>query len=127
MALLASPSCRKFALLFIVFSTFSLAAQTPARLRSVDIHPDHTVTFSYKDAAAAKVTLSLDGVAKPIPMGKDETGLWTVTTQPLTPEIYGYHFEADGDRRLDPINPHFTLNLVSVSNLITVPGDTPQP
>ena len=72
-------------------------------------------------------TLALDGVAKPIPMEKDATGVWTVTTQPLAPEIYGYHFEADGDRRLDPANPHFTINLVNVSNLITVPGDTPQP
>jgi enterochelin esterase-like enzyme len=127
MALLASPTCRKFALLSIVFSAFSLAAQTPARLRSVDVHPDHTVTFSYKDAAAAKVTLSLDGVAKSIPMEKDETGLWTVTTQPLSPEVYNYHFEADGDHRLDPVNPHLTTNLVSASNMFTVSGDTPQP
>jgi enterochelin esterase-like enzyme len=127
MDLLASLAVRKLALLCALLTSFSLAAQTPSRLRSVDVHPDHTVTFSYKDATAAKVALSLDGVARPIPMEKDATGLWTVTTQPLTPEIYGYHFEADGDRRLDPINPHMTLNLVSVSNLITVPGDTPQP
>jgi enterochelin esterase family protein len=53
--------------------------------------------------------------------------VWTVTTQPLTPEIYGYHFEADGDTRLDPRNPHTTINLINISNMLTVPGDTPQP
>ncbi|HSY70463.1 MAG TPA: alpha/beta hydrolase-fold protein [Edaphobacter sp.] len=112
--------------LLLVLST-QLYAQAPARLRSTDVHPDHSVTFSYKDAAATKVSLALDGVEGPIPMEKDANGMWTVTTQPLAPEIYGYHFEADGDRRFDPANPRFTLNLVNVSNLVTVSGDTPQP
>jgi enterochelin esterase-like enzyme len=117
---------RSVALLTLSLS-FSLAAQTPARLRSTDIHPDRSVTFSYKDAAATKVSLALDGVAKPIAMEKDTTGVWTVTTQPLAPEIYGYHFEADGERRLDPRNPHASVNLVNASNFLPVPGDTPQP
>jgi enterochelin esterase-like enzyme len=60
-------------------------------------------------------------------MEKDPTGVWSVTTQPLAPEIYYYHFEADGDRRLDPTTPNVSLNLVSTSNLLTVAGDTPQP
>jgi enterochelin esterase-like enzyme len=128
MNLLASRApARKLTLLLALAAPLSLTAQDPARLRSTVVNADHTVTFSYKDAAATKVTLALDGVAKPIPMEKDASGVWTVTTQPLTPEIYGYHFEADGDKRLDPNNPHFTINLVNASNLITVPGDTPQP
>ncbi len=104
----------------------ALVAQTPTRFRSTEIHADHSVTFFYKDAAAAKVSLALEGVAKPIPMEKDPTGIWSVTTQPLAPEIYYYHFEADGDRRIDPTNPNVSLNLVSTSNLLTVAGDTPQ-
>ncbi len=116
----------KLTFLLALFAPLSSNAQDPAR-RSIEVHPDHTITFSYKDSSATKVTLALDGVAKPIPMEKDATGVWTVTTQPLTPEIYGYHFEADGEKRLDPLNPHFTINLVNVSNLVTVPGDTPQP
>ena len=127
MNLLAPRIACKFSLLFALSAPVSLAAQAPAHFRSTDIHPDRSVTFSYKDAAATKVTLALDGVAKPIPMEKDAAGVWTVTTQPLTPEIYAYHFEADGDKRLDPANPHMTLNLVSASNLLTVPGDSPQP
>jgi enterochelin esterase family protein len=113
--------------LFVSSTPLSLAAQTPARFRSTDIHSDRSVTFSYKDAAATKVALSLDGVAEPIPMEKDPAGVWSVTTQPLAPEIYSYHFEVDGNRQLDPLNPRTTINLVSISNQITVSGDTPQP
>jgi enterochelin esterase-like enzyme len=128
MNLLTLGAQRKLITLLLTFSApLCLVAQAPARLRSIDVHPDHSVTFSYRDAAATKVSLALDGVAKPIPMEKDAAGVWTVTTQPLEPEIYGYHFDADGDRRFDPSNPRFTLNLVNVSNLVTVPGDTPQP
>jgi len=121
---------RRFACAFALLVAFSAtlfgAAQTPEHFRSTVIHPDGSVTFSYKDAAAAKVALALEGVAKPMPMAKDTAGVWTLTTQPLAPEIYGYHFEADGDTRLDPGNPHMTVNLVNVSNLLLVPGDTPQ-
>jgi hypothetical protein len=129
MVLLIRCASSKFtqSLAMLLLLSAPLYAQAPARLRSTDIHPDHGVTFSYKDAAARKVSLALDGVEKPIPMEKDANGIWTVTTQPLAPEIYGYHFESDGDRRLDPLNPDFTLNLVNISNLVTVPGDTPQP
>ena len=107
--------------------TASVFAQPAARFRSTEVHPDKTVTFRYRDPAATSVTLGLDGVAKPIPMEKDAAGIWSVTTQPLAPEIYGYHFESDGSRRLDPVNAHMTINLVNLSNLVTVPGDTPQP
>ena len=120
------PAC-KFTLLLAFSASVPLAAQPPAPLRSTEIHRDHSVTFSYKDVTATNVTLALDGVDKPIAMEKGETGIWTVTTQPLAPEIYGYHFEANGDRRLDPNNPRTTINLVAISNLITVPGATPQP
>lgn len=119
---------RIIATLLASSAPLSLSAQAPARFRSTDIHPDRSVTFSYKDAAATSAALSLEGVAKPIAMEKDDAvGIWHVTTQPLAPEIYSYHFEVDGNRQLDPLNPHTTLNLLSISNQIAVPGDTPQP
>jgi hypothetical protein len=125
--LIAPGTIFKFTLLLTFSAALSLAAQAPARFRSTEIHTDHSVTFSYKDAAATKVTLTLDGVAKPIPMEKDATGIWSVTTQPLAPEVYSYHFEADGNRRFDPTNPRVSVNLLSVANLFTLPGDTAQP
>jgi enterochelin esterase-like enzyme len=117
---------RAFALMLVFSATVFVTAQEPERFHSTVIHQDHSVTFSYRDAAATRVALSLEGVAKPIAMEKDAAGVWTVTTEPLTPEIYGYHFESDGDSRLDPANPHTTINLVDISNMLTVPGDSPQ-
>jgi enterochelin esterase-like enzyme len=122
-----SMSARGLALSTIVSAPLFLAAQAIAPFRSIEIHPDRTVTFSYRDAAATRVELFIDGLSKPVPMEKGATGIWTATTQPLLPEIYDYHFEADGDFRLDPANPRTTINLVDISNQFTIPGDTPQP
>ena len=102
------------------------AGQTP-KFHSTEVHADHSVTFAYKDAAAAKVSVLLDGAPKPLAMEKGAAGVWTVTTQPLKPEIYSYHFEADGDSRLDPGNPRTTVNLLGIANMLEVPGETPQP
>jgi enterochelin esterase-like enzyme len=120
-------SARGLALLPIVSAPLFIAAQAIAPFRSTQIHPDRTVTFSYKDAAATRVELIVDGLPKPLPMEKDATGIWTATTPPLMPEIYAYHFEANGDFRLDPTNPSTTINLVDIANELTVSGDTPQP
>jgi len=121
-------TCARAALtLSLLFAPALLVAEPPAAFHSTEVNPDRTITFHYKDAAATSVSVALDGVAKPIPMEKDEAGVWSLTSQPLTPEIYGYHFVADGDVRLDPANPRMTRNLVNLSNMVTVPGDTPQP
>jgi enterochelin esterase-like enzyme len=121
---------RRIARGLTLFSTASvplfLSAQAIAPFHSTVVHQDRTVTFLYKDAAATKVELVVGGLPEKLPMEKDTTGIWTVTTKPLAPEIYNYHFEADGDFRLDPANPSTTVNLVDTSNLIEVPGDTPQ-
>jgi enterochelin esterase family protein len=122
---------RRIARGLTLFSTVSaplfLAAQAIAPFRSTEVHPDRTVTFLYKDAAATRVELVLGGLPKKLPMEQGATGIWTVTTPSLSPEIYGYHFEADGVFRLDPANPSTTVNLVDIANQLTVPGDTPQP
>ncbi|MDE3104264.1 MAG: esterase [Acidobacteriota bacterium] len=105
----------------------TLSAQIPAFSPATIIHPDRTVTFRYKDNAAHSVLLGLEGLPKPVPMTKDADGIWTYTTQPLAPEIYGYHFEVDDQPRLDLSNVHVTPNLVNLSNLLTVPGNGPEP
>jgi enterochelin esterase-like enzyme len=101
-------------------------AQTPP-FRSTQVNPDHSITFRYKDSGATAVDLSLEGAAKPFPMAKDDKGIWSVTTPPLAPEMYGYHFEADGQDRIDPENARVKANLISLDNLVTVPGDAPEP
>src|SRR6201996_9331066 len=103
-----------------------LSAQALKPFSSIEVHSDRTVTFAYRDAAATKVDLVVGGLPKKLAMKKDKANIWTVTTPSLPPEIYGYHFEADGDFRLDPANPDTTINLVDIANELTVSGDTPQ-
>lgn len=123
----ASKATQVLALLLAVATPGLLTAQVPAFTPATEIHPDHTVTFRYKDDGATAVLLGLEGVAKPMLMAKDDKGIWTLTTKPLAPEIYGYHFEVDGLPRLDLSNVAVTPNLVNLSNLLTVPGDAPEP
>jgi enterochelin esterase family protein len=104
-----------------------LAFAQAAPFQSTQVNPDRSITFRYKDAGATSVDLSLEGAAKPFPMAKDDNGVWSVTTPPLAPEMYGYHFQADGQHRVDPINTRVKTNLLSLDNLVTVPGDTPEP
>jgi enterochelin esterase-like enzyme len=121
-------SVRAVLRLGLLFTPALLVAQpAPPPIHSTVVHPDRTVTFRYKNATAAKVELQVAGMAKPIPMEKDAVGVWSATTQPLTPEIYGYHFVADDVRQLDPANPRATRNLVAIENLVEVPGEAPQP
>jgi enterochelin esterase-like enzyme len=103
-------------------------APPPPPLLSHEVHPDRSVTFRFKDAAATKVELNLEGVARPIPMVRGDGGIWSYTTQPLAPEIYGYSFLDGGQSRIDPENHVLTENLVyPAANVLVVPGATPQP
>jgi len=118
------------AALFLLHSVALLAQKPvapPPPLLSHQLHPDRSVTFRFKDSAATKVELNLEGVAKPIPMRKEAGGIWTFTTQPLAPEIYGYSFLVGDATRIDPENHLVTTNIVfPAGNLLVVPGDTPQ-
>ena len=43
--------------------------------------------------------LTLEG-AKPAPMQKDDQGVWSLSTDPLEPDIYAYSFQVDGLRHI---------------------------
>src|SRR5258708_3424651 len=100
--------------------------QASDSFKSNEVHPDGRITFRYKDPAARRVLLHLDGAAKPLNMAKGRDGIWSSVTPPLAPEIYGYAFEVDGQPRLDPKNPIVKPNLLYLGNTVTVPGNTPQ-
>jgi len=120
-------SVRVAAFIFVfMISSVMMVGQARPVFKSREIHPDGSVTFRYFDQTASKVALSLEGVAKPQPMSKDDAGVWSVTTAPLSPEIYGYHFEVDGQARLDPTNTRYVSNMLFASNSFIVPGTTPQ-
>jgi enterochelin esterase-like enzyme len=95
--------------------------QPPAPVVSPEVHADASVTFRLRDPNAAEVKLGREG-ADGVPMQKDDQGVWSVTTAPLTPDYYGYSFMADGVRLLDPSNHDLVPNLLSPANFAHVPG-----
>jgi enterochelin esterase family protein len=102
--------------LFIVIAlglTLSVAAQTPQPerprapmepVRSPEVAKDGRVTFRLRAPNARQVNLARAGT-RPVPMQKDEQGVWSVTTDPLPPDIYPYSFNVDGLTLADPSNP----------------------
>ena len=60
--------------------------------------------------------------AERIAMQQDAQGVWTVTTPPLEPDLYGYSFIVDGVSAMDPVNPLFKPNLLSPQSMVHVPG-----
>src|SRR6185503_557338 len=104
--------------LWILFALAAPAwAQAPERPRSPEVGADGRVTFRFRAPNAKEVLLGREG-AERVPMHKDEQGVWTLTTDPLEPDLYGYTFIADGVALLDPGNPRLKPNLLNTQSLL---------
>jgi enterochelin esterase-like enzyme len=101
-------------------------AQAPQPLVSPEVHADRRVTFRVRAPNAREVLLDREGAARQA-MRKDDQGVWSVTTESLEPDLYGYSFVADGVSLLDPSNPSMKPNLLNQSNLVHVPGPASLP
>jgi enterochelin esterase-like enzyme len=107
-------------------------AQTPQRPQppppvvSPEVGTDHRVTFRFRDPNAKEVLLAREG-AEPVPMQKDQEGVWNVTTDPLEPDFYGYSFVADGVHLIDPSNHLMKPNLLGPQSVVHVPGPSSLP
>ncbi|MDQ3686642.1 MAG: alpha/beta hydrolase-fold protein [Acidobacteriota bacterium] len=108
-------------LLVLVLTAVPAFAQTPQALVSPEVHSDNRVTFRLRAPNAKDVKLAREG-APPLPMGKDEQGVWSVTTSALEPDFYGYSFVADGVGLIDPSNPLMKPNLLSTQSMVHVRG-----
>jgi enterochelin esterase family protein len=119
-------------LLFFAASVVLTWAQAPQRtqspppLISPQVHSDNRVTFRFRAPHAQEVLFARDG-AEPVPMQKDEQGVWSITTDPLEPDFYSYSFVADGVHLLDPSNPLMKPNLLDTRSLVHVPGPASLP
>jgi enterochelin esterase family protein len=102
---------------------FAAAAQTPpAPVVSPEVRSDNTVTFRFRAPNVKEVALSLEGATKDLTMQKDDEGVWSVTTEPLTPDFYGYAFVADGVHLIDPSNALMKPNLLNTTSQVHVAG-----
>jgi enterochelin esterase-like enzyme len=130
MNLTIARRARNLTRVVLLTSVASLAplasAQALPSFASTEIHADRSITFRYRDPGAKAVLCPVENVAKPLSMVKDAEGIWTVTSAPLPPGIYRYHFEINGISFLDPANPVISNSLMRPANMVTVPGDGPQ-
>jgi enterochelin esterase family protein len=99
-------------------------------LVSPEVHADRTVTFRLRAPQAAAVTLTGDWLATlssstggTIPMTRDASGVWSVTTAPLEATVHLYFFTMDGVTLADPVNPKLKLRTRTSASLVEVPGD----
>jgi enterochelin esterase-like enzyme len=103
-------------------ATIAPAQTPPPPLISPEVHADRSVTFRFRAPNDKEVALRLEGVPDPIPMRKDDQGVWSVTTEPLAPDYYGYTFIADGVGLVDPSNHALVPNFLYRSSALHVPG-----
>jgi len=93
----------------------------PPPVVSPEVLPDKRVTFRFRAPNAKEVAVDRESAPR-LAMQKDAQGVWSVTTDPLDPDIYGYGFVADGVRLVDPANAAMIPNLLNKSSLLHVPG-----
>src|SRR5438105_3687167 len=110
-------------LLFFAAALVSAWAQPPQPppVRSPEVNPDHSVTLRFRAPNAKEVLLAREG-AKRMPMEKDEQGVWSIKTETLEPDLYGYSFVADGVTLIDPSNWMMKPNLLNTRSMFHVPG-----
>jgi enterochelin esterase family protein len=118
-----SKGCPFILALVLLLPLITAAAQDT--FKSIEVHPDRTVTLRYRDARSKQVQFAREG-AEPVGMTKEAQGIWSIRTAALEPDYYGYSFIADGVWQLDQDNPNIKPNLISVQNVFHVPGATPQ-
>lgn len=126
-------SQHRFALLLLAaLVALPLGAQAPRReptpndtLVSPEIVTGGKVTFRIYAPKASEVTVRGDWMdtADPVKLTKDDTGVWSATVGPLTPDFYSYAFSVDGVRTIDPKNAMIKQGVTSLDSMLLVPGE----
>lgn len=126
------------AMLILMLFGFHASAQealfNAQQIISPEIHENSTVTFRMYAPNASSVEVTgdflptekietpmgeMDGPGK-AKLSKDDKGIWSLTTESLSPELYSYSFIIDGLRATDPNNPFLIRDVASVTNVFLV-------
>jgi hypothetical protein len=92
-------------------------------VKSPEVADDRRVTFRLRAPNASDVAVSLGG--KQLPMHKDDQGIWSMTTEPMAPDIYTYSLVVDGDAINDPSNRQAQTSFIGFQSMLVVPGPSP--
>ena len=85
------------------------------------IHDDGSVTFSIKAPQAHQVKLKLD-YHNDTTMLRNAEGEWSITTPPLTANLYRYNFIVDDVKTLDPENVYTMRDVSTLMNYFFIDG-----
>lgn len=94
-------------------------------IESPVVHPDRTVTFTFKAPNATLVELNSQFLKGPQVMTRDTAGVWSVTVGPVESNFYPYFFVVDSVMVPDPNNAEFFPNERFKSSMVDIPGETP--
>jgi len=92
-------------------------------IKSPEIAADGRVTFRMRAPNAKEIAVVLGQTR--LPMQKDAQGVWTATSEVLTPDYYSYTFAVDGTNVNDPANRQFQTGFGTAQSMFVLPG--PQP
>jgi enterochelin esterase-like enzyme len=118
----------------VVFAQAPAPAQAPAagqragapqgpRVVSPEILADKQVTFRLLAPKAGAVVLNGNwDKGLNIPMTKDDQGIWSVTVGPLGEQLWGYSFNVDGVKVMDPGNGEYQRDGQRYDNLLMITG-----
>ncbi len=112
-------------LLFVV--VFNIVSQpgSPTVYTSPEYHSDGKVSFRLLAPFAKEVKLNAQFEKFPLPMTKNENGIWSLTTGPVKPDIYPYSFNVDGITVADPKNALLFPNEGFQSSLVEINDTRP--
>lgn len=116
-----NATARKWALPAVLALTGLALPALGQKIVSPEVASDGRVTFRVKAPEAKQVVVHCEGV-KESTMQKDDQGVWSLTSEPLEPDIYSYSFQVDGCRVIDPNNPLLKYNLLNTDSQVHVPG-----
>ena len=114
----------KITFVLLMACNTNMNAQQRGAVVSPEVHADNSVIFRFVAPQAQKVELSAQFLTDRLLMSKDETGLWSVKTQPVIPDIYPYFFVVDGISVADPGNVLMFPNERFKNSLVDVQGQT---
>jgi enterochelin esterase family protein len=90
---------------------------------SPEILPDKKVTFRLLAPKAGTVVLNGNwDQGTSIAMTKDDLGIWSVTLGPLGEQLWGYSFNVDGVKVMDPGNGEYQRDGQRYDNLLMITG-----
>lgn len=119
-------------ILLLLLPWIGIAAQqnvgpgaSTASVSSPVINGNSTVTFRLDAPKAKSVIVIGDWAENPgtgSTMKKGKDGIWTLTTAPLSSEMYTYRFVVDGMTIIDPANPFTRRDVGSVFSIFYING-----